>query len=472
MRDFEPRAWQPPMIDHAIEHQRCALFAGMGVGKGVSALTAVDAVSLVDEVYPALVLGTLRVARKVWSTEAAKWSHLRHLRVQKVIGDASERAAALQRPGDLFTLNYENLPWLVERLGEDWPFKTVIADESTRLKNFRLKQGGKRAQALGQLAHKKVRRWINLTGTPSPNGLKDLWGQTWFLDEGRRLGRTWTGFEQRWFAYKRRQDAITKKVEIVPVILPHADREIHEAIRDICLSVDLADYVDLAKPMHHVVKVELPPKVRSLYRDMEREMFIALAGHEVEAVNAAAKTIKCLQLANGAVYVDPTADSDDHPKSREFIEVHDRKLEALGDIVGDLGGKPLLVAYQFKSDLARLLKAFPQGRALRTEQDEDDFKAGRIPLLFAHPASAGHGIDGFQDVTNAVAFFGEWWDMELRDQIIGRVGQVRQYQIGNLEPMQIYDIVAEDTVDELVLARHDTKRSVQDLLIEAMKRRM
>lgn len=472
MRDFEPRPWQPQMIDHVIEHPRSALFAGMGVGKGVAALTALDAVSLVEnDVYPALVLGTLRVARKVWSTEAAKWNHLKHLRVQKVIGDGNDRSAALRRPGDIFTLNYENLPWLVKYLGEDWPFKTVIADESTRLKNFRLKQGGVRAQALGKLAHSKVRRWVNLTGTPSPNGLKDLWGQTWFLDAGQRLGRTWEGFESRWFAYKRIRDALSHKVEIKPVIMPTADVEIHERIRDLCLSVDLADYVDLAKPMHHVVRVDLPAKVRGLYRDMEREMFMAIAGHEVEAVNAAAKTIKCLQLANGAVYVDPLADSDEHPRAREFVEVHDRKLEALGDIVGDMGGTPLLVAYQFKSDLARLLKAFPQGRALRTEQDEDDFKAGRIPLLFAHPASAGHGIDGFQNVTNAIAFFGEWWDLELRDQIIGRIGTIRQYQIGNLEPMHIYDIVAEDTVDELVLARHESKRSVQDLLLEATKRK-
>lgn len=472
MREFDPRPWQPAMIDHAIDHPRCALFAGMGVGKGVSALTALDAVSLVDDVYPALVLGTLRVARKVWSTEAAKWSHLKHLRVQKVIGSSSERAAALQRPGDIFTLNYENLPWLVERLGEAWPFKTVIADESTRLKNFRLKQGGKRAQALGKIAHSRVRRWINLTGTPSPNGLRDLWGQTWFLDEGQRLGRTFSGFEERWFAYKRRQDAITKKVEIVPVIMPTADREIHDRIRDLCLSVDLADYVDLAEPMRHVVKVDLPPKARALYNDMEREMFIALAGgHEVEAVNAASKTIKCLQLANGAVYLDPSVVDEDDPRSRQFVEVHDRKLEALADIVGDAGGMPVIVAYQFKSDLARLLKAFPQGRALVTEQDEDDFKAGRIPILFAHPASAGHGIDEFQNVTNIIAFFGHWWDLELRDQIIGRIGPVRQYQIGNYEPMHIYDIVAEDTVDELVLARHNTKRSVQDLLLDAMKRR-
>lgn len=457
------------MIDHAINNPRCALFAGMGVGKGVSALTALDAVSLVDDVYPALVLGTLRVARKVWSTEAAKWSHLKHLRVQKVIGGANERAVALHRPGDIFTLNYENLPWLVERLGENWPFKTVIADESTRLKNFRLKQGGKRAQALGKIAHSRVRRWINLTGTPSPNGLRDLWGQTWFLDEGRRLGRTFSGFEERWFAYKRRQDAITKKVEIVPVIMPTADREIHDRIRDLCLSVDLADYVDLQEPVYVQVKVDMPAQARALYRDMEREMFIALAGgHEVEAVNAASKTIKCLQLTNGAVYLDPNATES---TSREFVEVHDRKLEALADIVGDAGGMPVIVAYQFKSDLARLLKAFPQGRVLQTEQDEDDFKAGRIPVLFAHPASAGHGIDGFQDVTNIMVFFGHWWDLELRDQIIGRIGPVRQMQSGHNRPVFVYDIVAEDTVDELVLARHNTKRSVQDLLLEAMKRR-
>jgi hypothetical protein len=313
-----------------------------------------------------------------------------------------------------------------------------------------------------------VRRWINLTGTPSPNGLRDLWGQTWFLDEGQRLGRTWSGFESRWFAYKRIVDAITKKPGILPVIMPAADREIHGLIRDICLSIDLADYIEIDKPIVVPVPVQLPPKARGLYRDMEREMFIALAGHEIEAVNAASKTIKCLQLANGAVYLDPGATES---TTREFVEVHDRKLEALADIIGDAGGMPVIVAYQFKSDLARLLKAFPQGRQLRTEQDEDDFKAGRIPVLFCHPASAGHGIDGFQDVTNILVFFGHWWDLELRDQIIGRIGPVRQMQSGHQRPVFVYDIVAEDTVDELVLARHDTKRSVQDLLLEAMKRK-
>ena len=198
---------------------------------------------------------------------------------------------------------------------------------------------------------------------------------------------------------------------------------------------------------------------------------MAIGDHQVEAVNAAAKTIKCLQLANVAVYLDPSVDGDGHPKAREFVEVHDRKIEALQSVVEEAAGMPVLVVYQFKSDLARLLKAFPKGRHLNSEQDEDDFKAGLIPVLFAHPASAGHGIDEFQNVTNIIAFFGHWWDMELRDQIIGRIGAMRQYQSGHDRPVFIYDIVAEDTVDELVLARHDSKRSVQDLLMEAMKRR-
>lgn len=466
MRDFEPRPWQPAMIDHVARNPRCALFAGMGVGKGVAALTALSAAALVGEVYPVLVLGTLRVARKVWSTEAEKWNHIKHLRVQKVIGGTSERATALRQPGDLFTLNYENLPWLVEHLGEDWPFKTVIADESTRLKNFRLRQGGKRAQALAKIAHSRVRRWVNLTGTPSPNGLRDLWGQTWFIDQGQRLGRTFSAFENRWFSYRDARSAANGwRTNMSP--LPSADHEIHERIRDVCLSVDLADYVDLQAPIYTTIKVDLPAKARALYRDMEREMFIALSGHEVEALNAASKTTKCLQLANGAVYLDPSAGES---AAREFIEVHDRKLEAVVDIVNEAGGMPVIVAYQFKSDLARLLKAFPKGRVLQTEQDEDDFRAGRIPVLFAHPASAGHGIDGFQDVTNIMVFFGHSWDLELRDQIIGRIGPVRQMQSGHNRPVFIYDIVAENTVDELVLARYTTKRSVQDLLLEAMKR--
>jgi hypothetical protein len=470
-RDYVPRPWQDPMIEHIIARPRVNVFAGMGVGKGSACLTALDRLSLVEDTWPALVLGPLRVARKVWSDEVGKWNHLKHLRVSKVIGGAAERRAALDVPADIYTLNYENLPWLVEHLGDAWPFRTVVADESTKLKNFRLKQGGVRAQALGGVAHAKVRRWINLTGTPSPNGLRDLWGQCWFLDEGQRLGRTWSGFEQRWFAYKRRQDAVTKKVEIVPVIQAGADEQIHGLIRDVTLSIDLKDYVDVREPVKRRIPVELPTKVRKLYRDMEREMFMAIAGHEVEAVNAASKTIKCLQLANGAVYVDPLVTGDSHPGARQFVEVHEAKIEALQSIVEEAGGMPVLCAYQFKSDLARLLKAFPKGRHLNTEQDEDDFKAGRIPILFAHPLSAGHGIDGFQDVTNIIAFFGQWWDLELRDQIIGRIGPVRQLQSGHDRPVFVYDIVAEDTVDELVLARHESKRSVQDLLMEAMKRR-
>jgi SNF2 family DNA or RNA helicase len=470
-REFTPRPWQPSMIDHITTHDRAAVWAGMGLGKGVATLTALDQLAFTDDPFPALVLGPLRVARKVWSDEAAKWKHLRHISVSKVIGSIAQREAALKRDASIYTTNYENLPWLIEHLGDRWPFRTVVADESTKLKGYRIRQGTVRAHSLGTVAHKRVRRWINLTGTPSPNGLRDLWGQTWFLDQGQRLGRTFEGFESRWFAYKRRRDALTRKVEIVPVIMPTAQAEIQDRLRDICLSVDAKDWFDVREPIRRTIPIELPDKVRKLYRDMEREMFMAIGEHGIEAVNAASKTIKCLQLANGAVYLDPAVGSDDHPRAREFIELHDRKIEALEDIVEEAAGMPVLVAYQFKSDLARLLRAFPKGRHLHTEQDEDDFKAGRIPILFAHPKSAGHGIDGFQDVTNIIAFFGQWWDLELRQQMIERIGPVRQMQSGHERPVFVYDIVAEDTVDELVIARHESKRSVQDLLLESMKRK-
>lgn len=473
-REFDPRIWQPQMIEHVYEHKRCAVYAGTGLGKGVTTLTALDQLDLMeDDVWPALVLGPLRVARKVWSEEAAKWEHLKHLRVNKVIGSADQRVAALRDDkAHIYAMNYDNLPWLIEHIGVDnWPFKTVIPDECTRLKNFRTQQGGARAAALREVAHKKTRRWVNLSGTPTPNGLKDLWGQMWFLDGGTRLGLTYSGFEERWFAYKRIVDAITRKPGIVPVIMPGADKQIHDRIRDLCLSVKLSDYVDVKEPINIRVPVQLSARARKHYRELERKMYTEIAGHGIDAVNAAAKSIKCLQLANGAVYLDPDVTNDEDPRARKFVVIDDEKIQALDSIVEEANGMPVLVAYQWKSDLARLLKAFPKGRVLDTEQDEDDFKAGRIPILFAHPKSAGHGIDGFQNVTNILVFFGQWWDLELRDQIIGRVGPERQLQAGFDRHLFIYDIVAEDTVDETVLLRHATKRSVQELFLEDMSRK-
>ncbi len=469
-RDFAPRPYQDIIIDHILNTPRCAVWAGMGMGKTVSTLTAVDALELVEP-GPTLVTAPLRVAQSTWPDEVVKWQHLRNVEVTPIVGTAAARKKALARAfsfsASTFTINYENIPWLVETLADlrkPWPFAKIVPDEATRVKSFRIRQGGKRAAALGRVAHlPQVRRFIELTGTPSPNGLKDLWGQAWFLDRGQRLGRTFEAFKSRWFQTVQ-VGADPHALDLVP--LAHAQREIEDLLRDLCISLDPADWFDLRKPINVPVYVDLPGRARDLYRDMEREMFMQLDGHDVEAFNAAARTIKCLQLANGAAFT-----TDDQGDDRPWAEVHDLKLQALESIVEELGGAPLLVAYHFKPDLVRLRKAFPRGRHLDTDpQTLRDFKAGRIPMLFAHPDSAGHGLDGMQDVCNAVAFFGHWWNLESRQQIIERVGAVRQAQAGHDRPTYIYDIIARGTVDELVIARHATKRTVQDLLLEAMKK--
>lgn len=469
---YIPRPYGKLAHEFIADHQRCNLWAAPGMGKTVivESLLA-DMYSIGGESRPTLVLAPLRVARKTWSAEAQKWEHLSDLDVSAVTGTAAERALALKADVPVYTTNYDNLPWLRQHLGDRWPFGTIIADEATRLKSFRPKQGGTRAHALADVAHAKVSRFIGLSGTPASNGLKDLWGQMWFVDGGRRLGGTYSAFEARWFGYKRVKDALTHKPGIVPVIFPHAQEQIQERCKDVCLTLDPKDWFDLQEPVVSVVTVDLPPKARARYREMEKDFFTQIEGHDIEAFNSASKSQKLLQLASGAIYVDPTAEDDKQPKAREWVEVHDEKLQALESIFNELGGVPLLVAYHFKSDLARLQKWFPQGRVLKTQQDEDDFKAGKIPLLFAHPQSAGHGIDGFQNVCYAIAFFSHWWSLENHDQIIERIGPVRQYQAGFERAVLVYYIVATGTVDELVIERHTTKGEVQDILLEACKRR-
>jgi len=450
---FTPRPYQRTIIDHELDVPRCGVWAGMGMGKSCATLTALDMLELIEP-GPALVVAPLRVAQSTWPDEAAKWSHLRNVEVSAVVGTPEERRAALRRPASIFTTNYEQLPWLVEHLGDAWPFRKIVADESTKLKGFRLRQGTQRAQALARVAHKHATRFIELTGTPSPNGLQDLWGQAWFLDAGQRLGRTFASFSERWFR------PTFDGYGLEP--LPLAREQIEDRLRDICLSLDARDWFDISAPIVNVIRVDLPRRARALYRDMEREMFLAIDGSEVEAFSAAAKTIKCLQIANGAIYTDESA--------TKFSEVHDAKLQALESIIEESAGAPVLVAYHFKSDLARLLKAFPKARHLDADPATiRDWNAGRIPVLFAHPASAGHGLN-LQDGGNILAFFGHWWNLEEYQQIIERIGPTRQAQAGHDRPVFIHHIVAADTVDEIVMARRESKREIQDLLLEAMKR--
>lgn len=458
---FTPRPYQTLITNHILNTPRCAVWAGMGMGKTTSTLNAIDSL-LLCESDPVLVLAPLRVARSTWPDEARKWNHLKNIHVMPVVGSEAERRMALKHDASIYTTNYENLPWLVEYYGERWPFKTVISDESTKLKGFRLRQGTKRAKALASVAHTKIKRFVELTGTPSPNGLADLWGQMWFLDAGVRLGRTFSGFNQRWF--RPSHDGYGS------IPMDHAQPEIQDKLRDLCITVDARDWFDLREPIVNNIYVDLPIKARQLYQDMEKKMFMELdGGHEVEAFNAAARTNKCLQIANGAAYLDASTDGDAHRGAKEWKEIHDVKLQALDDIVEEAGGMPVLVAYNFKSDLARLRHAFPKGRALDANpQTITDWNDGKIPLLFAHPASAGHGLN-LQDGGNILVFFGHDWNLEYRLQILERIGPTRQLQAGHDRPVFVHNIIARDTVDEMVIARVETKREVQDILLEAMK---
>lgn len=451
---FTPRPYQTMIRDHILDVPRCAIWAGMGMGKTTSTLNSIDALTLVDDA-PVLVLAPKRVALTTWPDEQAKWAHLSSLSVIPVIGSEAERLSAVRMDAQVHTCNYENLEWLVAHWGDKWPYKTVVADESTKLKSFRLRQGGVRARALGTVAHTKVKRFVELTGTPSPNGLQDLWGQAWYLDKGERLGRTYSAFTARWFR------PAPSGFGMEP--LPHAQAEIQDKLRDLCLTVDAKDWFDLKDPIVNNIYVDMPMTARKHYADMEKQMFMQLDEHEVEAFGAAARTIKCLQIANGAAYVGES--------NTEWKELHDAKLQALESVVEESAGMPILVAYHFKSDLARLQKAFPKGRQLDADPGTiKAWNAGRIPMLFAHPASAGHGLN-LQDGGNVLVYFSHWWNLEERMQILERIGPTRQAQAGHNRPTFVHNIIARDTVDELVIERTQTKREVQDILLAAMKRK-
>jgi SNF2 family DNA or RNA helicase len=450
-RTFKPHDYQQDAMRFLYDVPRCALWMPMGGGKTVTTLTALDNMSLVDDIYPVLVLAPLRVAKSTWPEEVQKWDHLSHLRVSVITGTPKQRERAVAKDADIYCMNYDNIGWLRRELGDAWPFKTVVADEFTRLKSYRLRQGGSRARLLGQVVHGEGSRFIGLTGTPAPNGIKDLWGQIWFIDKGERLGRTFSAFEQRWF--RKGYDGYS----LVPY--EHTQREVEEKLRDVCLTVRA---LSVDEPNVVPVYVDFIPSVRKLYVSMETEMFAQLAENEVEAANAAVRTQKLLQIANGAMYVG---------EEGKWEDIHNAKLDALESIIEEANGAPVLVAYNFKHDLQRLQIRFRQGRVLDANPDTiRDWNAGKVPILFAHPASAGHGLN-LADGGNILAFFGVNWNLEEHMQIIERIGPMRQKQAGHDRPVLIYPILARDTVDEVVMERLSSKRSIQEVLLEAMKSR-
>lgn len=456
MAKYTPHPWNQQIIDHILEIPRCGEWAGMGTGKTGSTLTALQILQDLVDSRPYLVLAPKRVASYTWPRETRKWDHIQG-DTAVILGSAADRMAALRgglRSGNAarFTINYENIPWLIDTLADlkmDWPFATVVADESTKLKSFRLRQGGARAQALSKVAP-FADRFIELTGTPSPNGYQDLWGQLWFLDYGKRLGRSYSAYMNRWF--KKGYDGFSWS------IMEHSPAEIEDRLRDICLSVTVP--VDL--PVVNEIKVELPGKIRDMYRSMEKEAFVQLGDlSEIDAVHAAAKTNKLLQICAGAIYDD----------DKRVHHLHDAKIEVLESIVAEAAGMPVLVAINFKFEAPMILKAFgKQARILDTNQDLDDWNAGKIPVGIAHPASLGHGID-LQDGGNILAFYSGDWNLEYHDQIVERIGPMRQKQSGYDRPVYLHYILAEGTMDEVVYDRRVNKRTVQEALMLAMKAR-
>lgn len=464
MLNYNPRPYQELIIRHILEHERCAVFAGMGTGKTSSTLAALEIIATLEHVR-ILVLAPLRVAVSTWPDEVAKWHS--DLTIATCTGTPAQRRAALASGADIITANYEQLPWLVEELGARWCFNVVVADESTRLKSFRLGGGGgSRAKALSKVAWKHVRRFIALTGTPAPNGLIDLWGQMWFIDRGARLGATFRAFAWRYFNAIQMGRNVGA-VKYVP--LPTAGDEIQRKLSDVAISIQARDWFNIDDPIICDVPVTLPAKVRALYDKLQEDMIATLesesAVRDVTAVSAAALTVKCLQVASGAVYL---SDETGAPTS-EWQPLHDEKIKALQSIIAEAAGAPVLVAYHWKFDAVQIMRAIPDARLLdRDPATLREWNAGRIPVLLAHPASAGHGLN-MQDGGNILVMFSHWWDLEQYQQIVERIGATRQAQAGHPRPVYIYNIIADDTVDRVVVERRTSKRQIQDALLNSLK---
>jgi SNF2 family DNA or RNA helicase len=454
---WTPRPWQPPMVDHMTDIERNATWAGTGTGKTGTALIALKMVQDLLDPRPALVLAPKRVASRTWPREVEKWDNIDG-DCTPILGSPAERLGVLRRGiragnSRLYTINYENLVWLLNALTDlkmPWPFATVIADESTKLKSFRIKQGGKRTQAFKDAAWEAERFW-ELTGTPSPNGLLDLWGQLWFLDQGKRLGQSYTAYRNRWF-----KPGNSEFAQWTP--FDHSADQIHPRLTDICLSVS----VPVDKPIVNKVYVDLPDKVRGDYKRMEEEALIEIKDRQIEAINAATKMNKFLQIASGHVY------DEDHVAHH----LHDAKIEALESIIEEAAGMPVLVVVNFQFEAPHIIRAFgSRARQLRSDKDIDDFAAGKIPIGIAHPASVGHGINDMEHGTNIGVFFSGDWNLEFHDQVLERIGPMRQKQSGYDRPVYLHYILAEGTIDEEVFERRIEKISVQEALKRATQRR-
>lgn len=455
---YTPRPHNRLGIKFIRDHPRCNLFATPGSGKTGMVYMLLEQLRLLGSSYfPALVIAPKAVCELTWPAERDKWSTFHGLSVVQVLGNDRQRTDALLTLADVYVVNYENLPWLVAQFaGKPWPFRIVIADESTRLKGYRSKQGTKRARALASVAQ-HTGRWINLTGTPAPNGYQDLWGQQWFVDFGQRLGTAYEHYIRRWFV----EDPYTKQITLRH---PDCKNEIDALLSDCTLSIRAEDWMDVGVANYVEREVRLPAPAMALYKQMERDFWIELqaleARHEVTAVNAAALSQKLLQLASGHCIADGGG--------AKFV--HSAKLEALESIAQELQ-EPLLVAYWYRAEIEMLKKHFPDIRIFKDQRDEADWNAGKVQMMAIHPQSAGHGIN-LQYGGRAMAHFTHTWNAELREQVEARIGPLRQKQAGLDRAVIHYDILAAGTLDRDVRERVASKLDVQAALLKAHARRM
>ena len=399
------------------------------------------------EVGRALVIAPKKVAEATWSREASKWDHLAHLRVRPVLGSETKRIKALCSPADVWVINRENVVWLVDYYRNNWPFDMVVCDEFSSFKSH----SAKRTKALG-MVRPHILRMVGLTGTPAPNGLLDLWAQVTLLDGGKRLGKSFYGFRERYFTSNQYSHTTTAK--------PEAERAIWAQISDICVSMKAEDYLELPDIVYNTVPVVLDDRAQKRYREMERDMVLTIDETIIDAGSAAVLTGKLLQLCNGAVY-----DAD-----RQVVNVHGCKIEAFKELLEQLGSKRALVFYAFKHDLDALremLKAtFKRVRALNSPEDELAWNRGEVDVLLAHPASAAYGLN-LQDGGNHVIWFGLTWNLEHYQQ-----ANARLHRQGQTEKVIVHHLVVEGGMDEDVLSALESKGDTQERLMGALKARI
>lgn len=443
---YEPHNYQQFATDFILEHPISCLMLDMGLGKTVITLTALWQLALDSfDVSRILVIAPKRVAEDTWPKELSKWEHLSGLDATLVMGTQVEREAALRQQTFLYIINRENVSWLVAN--HPWDFDMVVIDELSSFKSN---------QAQRFKAMKKVRplvsRIVGLTGTPAPNSLLDLWPEMYLMDMGQRLGRFIGGFRDRFFTPDKRNR------EIIYSYKPRegAEEAIYGLISDICISMKAVDYLDMPELIMNRVEVSMDSRERKIYDDFQRDMVVSLQGEELDAVNAAALSGKLTQMANGAVY----------GENRKVLHIHDRKLDALEDLMEAANGKPLLVAYWYEHDLQRIKARFKNARCIDTTQDIDDWNAGKIPLALIHPASAGHGLN-LQEGGCTIVWFGLTWSLELYQQLNARL-----WRQGQKHTVVIHHIVTKGTHDEDVLRALDNKDTRQSALIDAVRARL